>query len=116
MRVLICGDRSWTDQDAVRVYISKLPAGSVVIHGAAKGADTLAERYAILRGLETIAYPANWRRNGRAAGPVRNRQMLVDGRPDLVVYFHEDLGQSKGTANMVQQARKAGIPVKKGVD
>jgi hypothetical protein len=47
---------------------------------------------------------------------MRNRQMLEEGRPGLVVYFSNDLTTSRGTQNMVNQARKAGIEVVNGME
>lgn len=111
LRVLVCGSRTWTDRVAVERMIDQLPVGSVVIVGGAKGADTLAEVAARAVGLQCEVYPADWERYGRRAGPVRNRQMLREGQPDLVVAFHADLWGSRGTADMVRVARVAGLPV-----
>jgi len=82
-----------------------------VIEGEATGADTLARETAKLLDLPFEPYPAQWEKYGRAAGPIRNSQMLLEGKPNAVVAFHTNLAQSKGTANMVNQARKAGLPV-----
>lgn len=109
-RVLICGSRSWTDSAAVRQVIDALPDGAAVIHGGAAGADGLAGRFAAARGLTVEVYPADWRTYGRAAGPIRNAQMLREGRPDRVIAFRM-CGISRGTDNMIRQARVAGVPV-----
>lgn len=85
---------------------------AVVIEGEALGADTLAREAAEYFGIEVERYPANWTLYGRAAGPIRNNQMLTEGKPDLVVAFHHDIEHSKGTKNMVKQAKALGIPVK----
>jgi hypothetical protein len=83
----------------------------VVIEGEAKGADTLARQAAEYFGIPVLAYPANWDRYGAAAGPIRNRQMLMEGCPDAVVAFHNDIQTSKGTKNMIAQALKQGLLV-----
>ena len=57
-------------------------------------------------------FPADWIRHGRAAGPIRNEQMLREGCPDLVVAFHDDPGLGRGTADMVRRALAAGVPVR----
>lgn len=111
MRVLICGDRHWFDWQAIDTYVSLLPVGSVVIQGEAPGADSAAREAAVAHGYAFESYPADWATYGRAAGPIRNKQMLTEGQPDLVVAFHDDLENSKGTMNMISQARKAGVPV-----
>lgn len=109
-RVLICGSRGWTNERLIGAVVAALPPGTVVIHGAARGADSIAGRAAEQCGLPVEQYPAEWRRYGRAAGHRRNTQMLTDGRPDLVIAFRLD-GPSKGTDNMIAQARSAGIRV-----
>ena len=81
------------------------------MHGGARGADSIAGEEAKEFGLTVLAFSADWRRYGRAAGPIRNLQMLEEGKPDLVIAFHADLDHSKGTKDMVEQARKAGIKV-----
>lgn len=110
MRILFCGDRNWIDQGKViDAFIALKP--TLVIEGEASGADTMARVEAERRGIPVLAFPADWRTYGRAAGPIRNRQMLDEGKPDLVVAFHSNIEQSKGTKNMVAQARKRGVPV-----
>lgn len=82
-----------------------------IIHGAAKGADSIAGRLAEKnKDFEVEAFPADWKQYGKAAGPIRNKQMLDSGL-DLVFAFHNDLSKSKGTKHMVEICRKAGIPV-----
>jgi hypothetical protein len=110
VRVLICGDRRWTDEEAMLRFVAQLPADAVVIHGAARGADRMAGELAHAGGLEVLAFPADWKRYGRGAGPVRNQQML-DAEPDVVAYAHDDLESSKGTKDMVKRAKKAGVSV-----
>jgi hypothetical protein len=80
---------------------------TLLIAGGASGADTLAARWAQDRGVPTQVYMAEWERLGREAGPIRNQRMLTEGKPDLVVAFPG----GKGTANMVAQARAAGVRV-----
>lgn len=113
MRVLVCGDRNWLYEAPIRRELRKLPKGSVIIEGEARGADQLGAKIAEELGFEVERYPAQWDRYPRgAAGPIRNRQMLVEGKPDLVLAFHEDITCSKGTKNMVTQATKAGVSVR----
>ena len=109
MRVLVCGDRHWTDRGAILDRLKRLPPGTVIIHGAAKGADTIAGEVAVSLGFAVEPYPADWKRYGRAAGPIRNAKMLQDGKPDLVIAFHADIEASKGTKNMLGLARASGI-------
>jgi hypothetical protein len=80
----------------------------LIIHGAAKGADTIAGNIANKLGFQVVSVPAEWEKYGRAAGPIRNKIML-NMEPDLVLAFHSDIENSKGTKNMVEIARKKGV-------
>lgn len=110
MIVLVCGDRFWTDEGKIRERLGKLPAGTTVIHGAQRGADSLAGQVAKGFGLKVRGFPADWTKYGKAAGPIRNREML-DQKPDLVIAFHPNLEGSKGTKDTVTEAWRRGIPV-----
>ncbi|MGW8179818.1 MAG: DUF2493 domain-containing protein [bacterium] len=112
-KVLVCGDRYWTDRTvifaALSTYLEELGRDDLlIIQGGAKGADTIARDWARQEGVETLQFDADWQQYGRAAGPIRNKKMLVE-KPDLVLAFHEDIRSSKGTLNMVKQAQKAGV-------
>lgn len=111
MRVLVCGDRNWVDKAAVRRELEKFPKDTVVIEGEARGADTLGREVAEEMGFEVEAYPADWEQYGRAAGPIRNKEMLAQGKPDMVLAFHRCISESKGTAHMMKIANKAGVVV-----
>ncbi len=112
MRVLICGDRDWKDYESLERYIKALPPGSVIINGRCRGVDNMARFLARQLGYETMDFPADWEGYGRSAGPIRNKQMLDEGKPELVVAFHDNLSESKGTADMIRQAKGWGVPVK----
>ncbi len=130
MRVLVCGaaprrgsrapghlkpaQPGWTDREAIRQVLSKCLPNSVIIEGEAEGADRLARSVAEELGLTVEPYPANWAHYGKAAGPIRNKQMLDNGQPDIVIYFHDDLAKSVGTRHMVKQAIQRGIAVFQG--
>lgn len=112
-RLLICGDRNWTDDNLVReVFVQYLSQVDCVIEGEARGADTIGRQVAEEFGILVLPFPADWATHGRAAGPIRNRQMLKVGCPTLVLAFHDDLDSSKGTKDMVNAARRVGIPVR----
>ena len=109
MKVLVCGSRTWNDPGAIKEKL--LEAGAtLVIHGAAQGADRQASQAAMDLGIEQIAYPANWNKYGRSAGFRRNEQMLDEGKPDLVMAFFDRV-RTAGTAHTVTEARKRGIAV-----
>jgi hypothetical protein len=110
-RILVCGDRHYYDVTLIEFYLEKISSDAVIIHGAARGADLLAEECARKLQLDYMGFPARWKQHGKAAGPIRNNRMLDIGKPDFVLAFHNDIKRSKGTAHMISQARKRGIPV-----
>ena len=114
MRVLVCGGRDFYDWRLLEntLYELNKEAEQItdVIHGDASGADRLAGQWANYYSVECHAFPADWKKLGVAAGPIRNKKMLEEGKPELVVAFLRP--DSKGTRNMVDQATKAGVPVK----
>lgn len=106
-RVLVCGGRGYDDIAEMYAALDALGRGvETVISGMARGADTLAARWARERGKTLLAFPADWTAHGKAAGPIRNTKMLVEGRPTLVVAFPG----GPGTADMLKQAKAARVP------
>lgn len=83
-----------------------------LIEGEAKGADSMsrsiAENELAQSEWQISPYPADWKTYGKAAGAIRNRQML-NAHPDLVLAFHNDIVSSKGTKDMVRIAKLTGI-------
>lgn len=77
-----------------------------MIHGDASGADRLSGEWAASKGIQVEARPADWSKHGRAAGPIRNSQML-DEKPELVIAFPG----GQGTADMVRKAKQTGLEV-----
>jgi hypothetical protein len=106
--VLVCGSRNWTDIGAIRRRFVALPPNSVILYGAAPGADSIARGLADDFGFSVRAFPADWSKHGKSAGFIRNVQML-DEAPDLVIAFQRN--GSRGTQHTIDQARRRGIPV-----
>jgi len=109
VRVLVTGGRDYRDAKAVADALDTVRARyptATIVHGAARGADRLADSCARALGLRVEAYPADWTRFGRAAGIIRNQRMLASG-VDLVLAFPGGIG----TADMVRRAQKAGVAV-----
>lgn len=106
MRVIVCGGRDYKDYEKVATVLSALKWSVVIVHGAATGADTLAAKYAEAAARPSEAFPARWGIHGKKAGPLRNQQML-DAGADMVIAFPG----GRGTEDMKQRAREAGIPV-----
>ena len=110
MTVLVCGGRDYADYPRVCAVLDQRLAVSptmFVRHGAARGADSLAHRWAISRGIVVERYPADWLRYGRSAGLRRNAVMLADGSVALVIAFPG----GRGTQDMIRRAQSMYIPV-----
>jgi hypothetical protein len=111
IRVLVCGSRDWADRDRLRATLDERFAdATLVIHGGASGADSLAHEWARDRGISVQVYPADWQTCGRKAGPLRNRHMLERGGATHVIAFRAR-PDSRGTNNMIFLARKRGLPL-----
>jgi hypothetical protein len=108
-KVLICGDRNWSFHEPIHSFIDLLNTNTTVIEGGARGADTIAGDYARSKKMKVTTVHANWNEYKRAAGPIRNREMLQEN-PDLVVGFHDDIFSSKGTKDMISITRTRGFP------
>lgn len=117
--ILVTGDRWWNDQRAIRLVLSGEDKRTVVMHGGASGADSVADLAALELGMPRckIPYFGVYR---QAGGPFRNSFMLAllvglkeQGWEVKVIAFHDNLKESKGTKDMVMKATKAGLKVKR---
>lgn len=124
-RILVCGGRDFTNRDLMfktlydlcdefglwsvkDEYGNTLPDKVIIISGKARGADTLAIDWAVINWIDFEEYPALWEIHGRKAGPIRNQQMIDEGKPDIVIAFKGGVG----TQDMIRRARKHNIPVR----
>lgn len=110
--IVVCGSRSWRDSIAIWKVLRGYQ-GATVVHGGARGADSLAGKVAEDLGFPVVREPADWRPGGvvdMGAGLKRNIRMLERHQPDLVIAFWD--GKSNGTMHTVREARKRGIPVR----
>lgn len=110
MRVLVCGGRDFNEPVFVYKTLDALHAQygfTTMINGGAKGADTLAKCWARLAKIEVITEPARWATYGRGAGHIRNKKMLDEHKPDVVVAFPGGVG----TENMKKLALMYNLPL-----
>ena len=119
-RLLICGDRFWRNYPRIFVCVQAAHSSDkidVVIEGECRGADKMGRRAAeealgfTVEAGTILPFPAKWSVYHNAAGPIRNQQMLDEGKPTEVWAFHNDLEHSTGTRDMVRRALKAGLIV-----
>lgn len=108
MKVIIAGGRDVTDYFAVKAaYIKSGFEAEEIVSGGARGVDYLGEVFAKNAGIPVKRFPADWVTHGKRAGPIRNAQMAEYADALIAVWD----GESKGTANMISQARKNGLEV-----
>lgn len=106
MKVLVCGSRYFNDYELLEKVLNEHDI-TEIIEGEARGTDKLSRKFAKERNIPVRAFPADWDKFGKGAGHIRNRQMLVEGSPDFVIAFRGK--NSRGTQNMIDQAKKAGV-------
>lgn len=120
--ILITGDRNWEDYDLIydvlKDYSTDNSESVLLIHGECKGADNISGDIAKKLKFTVNSKPANWKEHGRAAGPIRNLEMIKLAKeyqdkniPVIVLAFHDDLSKSKGTKHCVESCIKKGLKV-----
>lgn len=114
MKVIIAGSRNCTNFELLREkcdkILSKTDMNTVeFISGGCRGVDKLGEQYAKSKGKTPIIYPANWKKYGKAAGPLRNLKM-AENATHLIAFLEPG---SKGTASMIKEAEKLNLKIRK---
>lgn len=119
LHILICGGRHFDNYELLRATVTKYIADHgfeshniEIISGHCPGADMLGERFAQEHNTEMKLFPAQWQQFGRAAGPIRNKQMvdyLNSFEHKVVIAFASP--NSRGTRNTISLARRMGIDV-----
>ena len=109
MKILVCGGRSYSNKKEFNEYMDRINEiyGPIVkiIHGGANGADSMAQKWAENHKISTTIYQAKWHKYGKAAGPIRNKEMLEKEKPNLIIAFPG----GHGTRNMVELACEAEV-------
>jgi len=120
--VLVCGGRYF--QNVVRLWrvldafhakhtiAGVIEGGSDAVAGEYYGADFWARMWAKAHGIQSMTEFADWDQFGRWAGPKRDKEMIDKYDPEAVIAFPG----GAGTANMIKQARAAGIDVHEVAD
>lgn len=109
MKLAIIGSRTFNDYNllvsTLEQYKSKI---TLVVSGAAKGADSLGEKWAIKNNIKTLIFPADWEKYGKRAGFIRNEDIIKNC--DCVIAFWDRI--SKGTAHSLSLCEKYNKPYK----
>lgn len=113
MKLIVAGGRDWADRDRTRCVLDDIREVleydiEEVVSGGARGADALGEEWARDRKIPVKVFSPDWDKHGRAAGPIRNREMAAyaaeGGDGGCVLFPGGD-----GTASMLGEARRAGL-------
>lgn len=108
MKVLVCGGRNFNNKKLLFNALDSLPFSvTKIINGGANGADKLSTEWAKANQIDYVEYPPDWKKYGKAAGPIRNSEMLLLESIDYVVAFPG----GRGTQDMIKKAKNAGIKV-----
>jgi hypothetical protein len=115
VKLIIAGSRHYHDYQADTLVANAMQRLGInpttVISGGAQGIDRAGERWARDNGVPIERYPADWSAHGRAAGPLRNRRMAQEAGALLLIWD----GKSRGSANMLQEARAHRLRIWKAV-
>lgn len=107
MRVLITGSRDWRDVKTIQARLSALPRGSVIVHGAATGADHIAHSVALSLGMTPEPHFPDYVKYGPRRAPLERNRLMVDLGADLCLAF--PTANSRGTWHCLKLAKDAGI-------
>lgn len=110
LRIIVAGSRTFHDYPVVQStldFIFKYDKPSAILTGGAAGADKLGEIWAEKNSIPIEHHIAKWGEHGKAAGPIRNREMASKAN-GLVAFWN---GESRGTKNMIEEAEKRGLAV-----
>lgn len=100
MKVIIAGSRNLENYLLVAQAMQRCGYDvTEVVSGCATGVDNLGERWARTNNIPIKEMPANWNRDGKAAGPIRNREMAKYADAAVIIWD----GKSAGTRNMVDE-------------
>jgi hypothetical protein len=106
-RIAVIGSRHYVALPLIHEVLNRVDLGTVIVTGGAQGVDQLVEAHAKFRGHDVVVMAAKWKRDGRAAGLIRNTRVVASA--DEVIAFWD--GQSTGTMDVIRKAHHAGKPL-----
>lgn len=112
LRCIVTGGRDYADRYHVYTVLDRVVREDgflTVVEGGASGADLIAYEWGVARGYDVLTFVANWKKHGKAAGPIRNAEM-IEACKDMATVVVAFPG-GRGTADMVRQSTRAGLTV-----
>ncbi len=110
MKLIVAGCRDIDDAGLVHSAIHESgfgPGTTEVVSGGASGVDASGEAIAVMHGIPVKVFKADWKKHGKAAGPIRNKEMAKYADALVAVWD----GESRGTRNMIDEMEALGKPV-----
>ena len=110
MKVIIAGGRDFDNYPLLQRICNQVLNGEKdieIISGTARGADSLGEQYTQDNGMKVKQFPAEWKKFGRFAGPIRNAHMAQYAGTLIVIWD----GKSRGTKNMIGLAKRESLQI-----
>ena len=111
MKVGIVGYRKFIDYDLFETTVKKWEEENgtidVIVSGGAPGTDTMAKFYAEKHNKTFIVFPAEWKKYGRGAGPIRNK-LIIENSDRLIAFLSP---KSKGTQDSIKKAKKLNLKI-----
>jgi len=109
-RIIVAGSRTFDDYELCKRVLASFEGNDLtVLSGCATGADTIGKNVSIELGWrEPELFPAEWKKYGLAAGPIRNR-LMAETATHLIAFWD---GESRGTKDMISVAKHKKIPTK----
>lgn len=108
MKTIIAGSRGITDYNLVECVVCDSNFNiSEVVCGCAKGVDTLGKKYAHNLSIKVTEFPADWNKQGKRAGYLRNIDMAMYSDALIAIWD----GDSSGTKHMIEISKKSKLKI-----
>lgn len=108
-KILVVGGRDFKDKAVLKQILSNIPCCFALISGGAKGADTLAEKWAKKNNIKTIIIKPNYAKHGSKKAPHIRNQKLVNMSDRVIAFWN---GKSRGTKSTIDKAKHGKKPTK----
>ena len=111
MKVAVVGSRNFNDRKRLNKVLNKIHKNeniTVIVSGGAKGADILAEKWAVKNNIQTEIYLPDYEKYNRLAPLIRNTDIV--NSCDMLLAFWD--GESRGTKDSINKAEKFGREIR----
>jgi hypothetical protein len=107
MRIGVIGSRTFQNRELMEYILHQHHITELVSGDCRDGADKLAKDYAYKFGIRYTGFPANWSKDGKRAGAIRNKK-IVDYVGGLIAFWD---GESPSSLITIEYARRIKMPI-----